>query len=109
MILLTRLNGERFALNVDLIERVEMTPDTVVTMTHGTKHVVAESVGEVIDEVRSFKASILALSQLLPISDPPDHDGGSHDTTGRESLRLVQPEAALTPGAPGLGISGTRP
>ena len=37
MILLTRLNGPPFALNADLIERAEATPDTVITLVDGTK------------------------------------------------------------------------
>ena len=62
MILVTRLNGERFALNPDLIERVEAHPDTVVTLVDGTKYVVAESVDEVLQEIREFRAGILATS-----------------------------------------------
>jgi len=40
MILLSRLNGQQIALNADLIERAEATPDTVLTLVDGTKHVV---------------------------------------------------------------------
>lgn len=65
MILLTRLNGPAFALNPDLIERAESTPDTVVTLVDGTKYVVAESVGELVERVRDFRASVLAAAQLL--------------------------------------------
>jgi len=43
MIVLTRLNGPSFALNPDLIERVDANPDTVVTLVGGIKYVVAES------------------------------------------------------------------
>ena len=48
MIRVTRLNGERFALNPDLIERVEAHPDTVVFLIDGTKYVVRETVDEVL-------------------------------------------------------------
>ena len=37
MIVLTRLNGHAFALNPDLIERAESTPDTVITLVDGKK------------------------------------------------------------------------
>ena len=37
MILLTRLNGPVFALNPDLVERADSTPDTVITLVDGTK------------------------------------------------------------------------
>ena len=62
MILVTRLNGERFALNPDLIERVEGHPDTVAFLTDGTKYVVKETVDEVLQEIREYRASILATS-----------------------------------------------
>ncbi len=62
VISLTRLNGQRFALNPDLIERVDVTPDTVVTLIDGAKYLVAESLDEVIAEIRRFRASIVALA-----------------------------------------------
>ena len=62
MIRVTRLNGERFALNPDLIERVEAHPDTVAFLVDGTKYVVKESVDEVLQEIREFRAGILATS-----------------------------------------------
>ena len=62
MIRVTRLNGERFALNPDLIERVEGHPDTVAFLVDGTKYVVKESVDEVLDEIREYRARILATS-----------------------------------------------
>jgi flagellar protein FlbD len=58
----TRLNGEQFALNPDLIERVEAHPDTVAFLVDGTKYVVRESVDEVILEIREYRAGILATS-----------------------------------------------
>ena len=60
VIRVTRLNGERFALNPDLVERVEGHPDTVVFLVDGTKYVVSESVEEVLVEIREYRASILA-------------------------------------------------
>ena len=62
MIRVTRLNGERFALNPDLIERVEGHPDTVAFLVDGTKYVVKETVEEVLQEIREYRAAILATS-----------------------------------------------
>lgn len=62
MIRVTRLNGEQFALNPDLIERVEAHPDTVVFLVDGTKYVVKETVDEVLAEIREYRAGILATS-----------------------------------------------
>lgn len=60
MIQLTRLNSEVFALNTDLIERIEATPDTVVTLIDGTKYIVADSLDDVIDRVINFRARVVA-------------------------------------------------
>jgi flagellar protein FlbD len=62
VIRVTRLNGELFALNPDLIERVEGHPDTVAFLVDGTKYVVKESVDEVLQEIREYRAGILATS-----------------------------------------------
>jgi flagellar protein FlbD len=65
MITVTRLNGGVFALNPDLVERVEPTPDTVITLVDGAKYVVRESVEEIILRIREAKASVIALSHSL--------------------------------------------
>jgi flagellar protein FlbD len=61
--MLTRLNGERFALNPDLIERAEESPDTVLTLVDGKHLMVTERLTEIIEAVRMDRASILALAQ----------------------------------------------
>ncbi len=65
MIILTRLNGEKFAVNPDLLERVDSTPDTVLTLLDGTKFMVTEPLTAVIDEVRAFRASVIAAARML--------------------------------------------
>ena len=60
MILLSRLNGSEIGINADLIERVESTPDTVLTMIDGTKFVVAEDAREVVSRIIDFRARIIA-------------------------------------------------
>lgn len=49
MIKLTRLDGERFVLNADLIRYVETRPDTFITLTSGERLVVTESMDEVLE------------------------------------------------------------
>jgi len=71
MILVTRLNGHPVALNCDLIERAEATPDTVLTLVDGTKYLLADSVEEILAKVREFRASVIALAQQLELA-PPD-------------------------------------
>lgn len=58
MIELTRLNGSRVVVNALLIERLESTPDTVVTLTTGHKVVVAESTGEVVELAQGYLRSL---------------------------------------------------
>ena len=72
--MLTRLNGYRFALNPDLIERAEQTPDTVITLVDGTHYVVAESLSEVIATIQHERAAVLAMTDLVATQDdsPPD-------------------------------------
>ena len=65
MIVVTRRNGTRFALNPDLVERIEQTPDTVITLIGGVKYVVAEPLADVVSRVVAFRAAIVARSQDL--------------------------------------------
>jgi len=62
VIRVTRLNGDQFALNPDLIEKVEGHPDTVAFLVDGTKYLLRESVDEVLQEIREYRAGILAIS-----------------------------------------------
>jgi flagellar protein FlbD len=59
MIRLTRINRIPLVINSDLIEHVEVTPDTVVSLTTGQKFMVLESADEVIDRVIRFRRQIL--------------------------------------------------
>jgi flagellar protein FlbD len=58
MIRLTRINRVPLVLNSDLIEHVEVTPDTVIAMTTGQKFMVSESADEVIQKVIEFRRLI---------------------------------------------------
>jgi flagellar protein FlbD len=60
MIHLTRLNRTAVVLNCDLIELIETTPDTVITMTSGQKILILESTEEIIDRVCNFRRSLMA-------------------------------------------------
>ncbi len=65
VITLTRLSGSVFALNSDLIERVDSTPDTVITLIDGTKYVVKESLDTVVDEIREYRGAVIAESARM--------------------------------------------
>jgi flagellar protein FlbD len=85
MITVTRLNGERFLLNPDLIERVEANPDTVLHLVGGNDYLVRESPDEIVARVRESRAAVIALSHLV-----------EQRTAGAPNLRVVpggEPEA----------------
>lgn len=65
MIKLKRLNGKEFVLNCDLIEFLESTPDTVVTLVSNNKIVVIETIDEVIEKVIEYKRNIYSTLQVI--------------------------------------------
>ena len=69
MILLRRLSGPLFTLNPDLIERAEATPDTVVTLIGGNKYVIAESLEELVELIRDYRARIIAAAETMMVDN----------------------------------------
>lgn len=95
MITLTRLTGAPFAVNPDLIERIDHTPDTVITLVDGTKYLVRESLDAVVALVVEYRALILATagrlertagetqrSHLAAVPPPPKSLGTAPDNAG---------------------------
>lgn len=70
MIQLTRLNHVPLVLNSDLIEHIEITPDTVITLTSGQKLMVLEPAAEVVERVIAFRRSIFRGLLNCPLSKP---------------------------------------
>lgn len=60
MIKVTRLkcSDREFVLNADLIETIEETPDTVITLTSGKKLIVEESMDEIVRKVMDFRRAL---------------------------------------------------
>ncbi|GAA3607637.1 hypothetical protein GCM10022223_24500 [Kineosporia mesophila] len=101
MIIVTRLgNGVAIAVNPDLIERAEATPDTVITLVDGHKLVVEEPLAQVVDLVRSWRASVAAAALTLTRygDDAATADAAStaersaHESTFGRVLRLPSRE-----------------
>ena len=67
MIKITRLNHTPLILNSDLIEHIEVTPDTVITLTSGQKYMVLETTEEIIERVSVSGSPCFAISLLNPI------------------------------------------
>jgi flagellar protein FlbD len=66
MIRVTRLNSSPLILNSDLIEHIEVTPDTVITLTTGQSLRVRETAEEVIQRIVEFRRSINVPDWLTP-------------------------------------------
>jgi len=58
MIRLTRINQAPFVLNAELIEYVDTTPDTVITLSNNQKLIVLESAEEVVQRVIEYRRAI---------------------------------------------------
>ena len=71
MIKLTRLNHIPLILNSDLIEHIDATPDTVVTLVSGQKFMVLETAEEVVEKVVAFRRSLFGKELSCPLSGSP--------------------------------------
>jgi flagellar protein FlbD len=83
MIVVTRLNDSRFAINPDLIERIHSNPDTTLVMVDGAKYIVTETMDEVIEAIAQYRARVIAIAYSAPT-----------ETRSTSHLGLVPPEPA---------------
>jgi len=67
LIFVTRFDGKKIVVNGELIEMVENTPDTIITMTTGKKITIKEKIDEVVSLVKSYKKEI-----NLPLIKEPE-------------------------------------
>ncbi|MCA9100202.1 MAG: flagellar FlbD family protein [Planctomycetales bacterium] len=68
MIKVTRLDGEAFVINADLIRYVEQRPDTFITLTSGERIIVKESIDEVVARAVDYQRSKHLLPAPLPLT-----------------------------------------
>ncbi len=82
MIQVTRLNHSSLILNSDLIESIEMTPDTVISLTTGVKLVVLEPASEVVRRVIEFRRAVYdGILRGSLIAQQDSSDGNSKPTS----------------------------
>jgi len=101
MIVVTRLTGDQFGVNPDLVQRIDSAPDTIVTLIDGTKYIVAEPMAEVIARINEHRAAVLARSQELRATPhmalvrdddvPAGTSAGTSAGTGDETLAPTLP------------------
>jgi len=70
VIYVTRLDGSQLVVNADLIETVEHTADTVITLLDGKKLVVKTLVHEVVDRVIGYR-QMIARGPMRMVDTPP--------------------------------------
>lgn len=68
MIELTKLNNQKFVLNALYIERVESTPDSVITLTNDKKIIVRESIEEINRAVIDFYQKIRLFHEIKEVN-----------------------------------------
>ena len=88
MIEVTRLNGMPMVLNSDLIKTAEASPDTMLTLIHGEKLIVRETIQDVMERVLVYRARLLTrvARQLQPFGDVQQVVGlASLDVSGNSS------------------------
>lgn len=55
MIFVTRFDGKKIVINAEIIEIIEETPETIVTLTTGKKVTIKEKIDEVVQKVKAYK------------------------------------------------------
>jgi len=93
MIVVTRLNNTRFAVNPDLIERIQSSPDTTLSLVGGTSYIVTESMEDVIEMIAAYRAAVISRARAMPSFDVPAGPGLGVVAFDRES-RSPQPTGA---------------
>ncbi len=104
MITLSRLNGAVFALNDQLVERIEANPDTVVILVDGKKFIVAQSVEEVVEQIRSARAETAyraALMEVVETEGPELRLINGDQSETNNGLRSVNPDPGSEPNQEG--------
>lgn len=88
MIHVTRLNGEEFILNSDLIERIDAHPDTHILLTDGTRYIVTETPREVVQQTQIFRAGVLAMVEYVTPIALEESDSGLPPTQHSNVVHL---------------------
>jgi flagellar protein FlbD len=89
MIKITRLGGEAFILNADLIQYIEERPDTFITLTTGQRLVVVEAMDEVLRRAVAYQQ---AKHLIPPSADCPNQHEPPRQASEPDSVRTVTAE-----------------
>jgi flagellar protein FlbD len=64
MICITKLNGQKLTINCELIQTIEETPDTTITMATGDKYIAVESIDEINQKVIEYKQGLYGFTMV---------------------------------------------
>ena len=69
MIVLTKMNRERFLLNHNQIEYIETIPETRIVMMNHDFYIVQESVDRIIAEIQEYNAKVMDIHRQVSVTD----------------------------------------
>ena len=69
MIKVVRINGREMIINAELIEFVESTPDTIISMSTGKKIIVKDPVNELIGKVLDYRREIFPFKKFKKMTE----------------------------------------
>jgi flagellar protein FlbD len=106
VIILHSIKGQEFAINGELIERVEQTPETHILLSNGTSYMAQESLREVVRLDREDRAEVQALAARFVRNDIDGENGIEHDHPVA-SIRSIAsaPHEPKAPGHDGQPVS----
>lgn len=90
MIVVTRLNGPPFAVNPDLVQRIDSAPDTILTLVDGTKFIVQEHMAEVIELINDHRSRMIARAQRIQREEQDARAEREEPPATRPDLALVK-------------------
>lgn len=69
MIELQKMNGERFILNHNQIEYIELIPESKIVMMNHDYYIVRDTVEEIIRKITEYNAKVQDIHRMISISD----------------------------------------
>lgn len=69
MIVLTKMNGERFLINHLQVECIETIPESKIVMMNHDYYIVRETTDQIISKIAQYNAKVLDIHRQLTIRD----------------------------------------
>lgn len=69
MIMLTKMNKEKFLLNHDQIEYIECIPETRIVMMNHDFYIVQENLDQIVAKIAEYNAKVMDIHRLVSVTD----------------------------------------